>query len=365
LSNKDLHKKPFDETTLAKLTIFEEYAKAWIPTFIMGGSKTICIFDFFAGPGYDLNGTAGSPIRILTIIKLFSGPILQRGTKIKIYFNEYKKSKYNLLVNSCNDFLLNNPEIQNIVEPKYSQEDFNICFQRLFSEISEYPSLVYLDQNGIKYLSNKYLLALEKTQRTDFLYFVSSSYFWRFGDTDEFQDFLNIDLEKAKNDPYNFIHRNLINQLKDGLPSKSQLKLYPFTLKRDANIHGIVFGAKHPRAVEKFLDIAWKINPVNGDANFDIDKDIAKMQGNLFEEKLTKKESFQINLENFIRKRKKVTNAEIYSFTLGNGHPKQQVSEYLKRIRNKKIKYSGHLKINYSAVVSKNNIVEIEWIDNE
>ena len=294
MSGKDLHRKPFDETTLAKLTIFEEYAKAWIPTFVMSGSKTICIFDFFAGPGYDLNGVAGSPIRVLTIIKMFYQQILEKETTIKIYFNEYKKSKYNLLVNSCNEFLLNNPEIQKIVDPYYSQEDFDICFKRLFPEITKYPSLVFLDQNGIKYLSNKYLLALEKTQRTDFLYFVSSSYFWRFGDTEEFKGSLNIDLEKAKNNPYNFIHRNLINQLKDSLPIKSQLKLYPFTLKRDANIHGIVFGAKHPRAVEKFLDIVWKINPVNGDANFDIDKDIDKMQENLFEKTFTKKESFQI-----------------------------------------------------------------------
>lgn len=44
---KDLHEDPFDESTIAKLEIFEDYAQAWIPTFVMQGIPTICIFDFF------------------------------------------------------------------------------------------------------------------------------------------------------------------------------------------------------------------------------------------------------------------------------------------------------------------------------
>ena len=61
----DLHTKPFDEQTLTKLELFEDYAKEWIPTFVMSSHHIICVFDFFAGPGYDKNHVAGSPIRIL------------------------------------------------------------------------------------------------------------------------------------------------------------------------------------------------------------------------------------------------------------------------------------------------------------
>ena len=32
---KDLHDEPFDESTIFKLEIFEDYAQAWIPTFVM------------------------------------------------------------------------------------------------------------------------------------------------------------------------------------------------------------------------------------------------------------------------------------------------------------------------------------------
>lgn len=34
------------------------------------------------------------------------------------------------------------------------------------------------------------------------------------------------------------------------------------------------------------------MNPINGDANFDIDRDISKMQSDLFDERLLTKESY-------------------------------------------------------------------------
>ncbi|MBC7798113.1 MAG: hypothetical protein H7Z37_14675, partial [Pyrinomonadaceae bacterium] len=69
MAQKDLHEKPFDDSTIVKLEMFEDYAQEWIPTFVMQNTSTICIFDFFAGTGYDKNGIAGSAIRILEKIK--------------------------------------------------------------------------------------------------------------------------------------------------------------------------------------------------------------------------------------------------------------------------------------------------------
>ncbi len=90
---KDLHKSPFNETTIAKLEIFEDYAQAWIPTFVMSDVDTICIYDFFAGTGYDKNGLEGSPIRLLKKIKEQIGNIFQRKVKVKVYLNEWEPNK--------------------------------------------------------------------------------------------------------------------------------------------------------------------------------------------------------------------------------------------------------------------------------
>lgn len=62
--------------------------------------------------------------------------------------------------------------------------------------------------------------------------------------------------------------------LRDLLPKDSKTKLYHFSIKKNRNIFGLVFGATHLFAVEKFLKVAWNENKTNGEANFDIDRDL-------------------------------------------------------------------------------------------
>ena len=93
MAHKDLHDKPFDEGTIAKLEIFEDYARAWIPAFVMQGFSTICVFDLFAGTGYDKTGVAGSPIRIMEKIKEQIGYIFQKKVRVVVYLNEFEPDK--------------------------------------------------------------------------------------------------------------------------------------------------------------------------------------------------------------------------------------------------------------------------------
>lgn len=343
MSIKNLHDKPFDDSTIAKLEIFEDYAQAWIPTFVMQGIPTICIFDFFAGTGYDKNGIAGSPIRILQKIKEQVIRIFEKKVKVKVYLNEFDKSKFELLKKACSDYLVENDHVGRAIEIEYSNEDFENLFPKLLPVIKDFPSLVYLDQNGIKYLSEKYFLELEKTKQTDFLYFVSSSHFWRFGSVDEFKMHLDIDMNEAKKNPYKFIHRSIIKQLREKLPTNTKLKLYPFSIKKVANIHGIIFGASHPLAVDKFLSIAWKRSPINGDANFDIDDDDLKVQQNLFgNQPLTKVQAFQKNVKEKILTKQITNNFDLYNYALEEGHLGKHAAEVLQNMKKQnEINYEG------------------------
>lgn len=345
---KDLHDEPFDVTTISKLEIFEDYAQAWIPTFVMQSIPTICVFDFFAGTGYDKNGVAGSPIRILQKIKEQIGHVFQKRVKIIVHFNEFEpnkieQKKFETLKVACNEFLEANKDVKRAIDIHFHNENFETLFPKLVSNIKQYPSLVYLDQNGIKFLADKYLLELEKISQTDFLYFVSASYFWRFGDSPEFKVHLDIDMAAAKKDPYKFIHRNIIDQLRKKLPSNTKLKLYPFSLKKGGNIHGIIFGASHPRAVDKFLTIAWKRNGTNGDANFDIDEDAKKIQLDAFEgQKLTKVQKFQELVIAKILSKEINDNFSLYKFVLEEGHIAAHAVECMKSLkRDGKITYDS------------------------
>jgi three-Cys-motif partner protein len=349
MSYKDLHENPFDETTIAKLELFEDYAKAWIPTFVMSGVETICIFDFFSGTGYDKNFVKGSPIRILNKIKEQIGYIFQKKVKVKVFFNEWEPNKreqrkFQLLEKACLDYLDKNSDVERAIELKLFNEDFEELFPKLVKDIKQFPSLVYLDQNGIKFLSEKYFLQLEQSRQTDFLYFVSASYFWRFGNNKEFKMHLDIDMEEARKDPYKFIHRNIIDQLRKKLPPNSKLKLYPFSLRKGTNIYGIIFGASHPRAVDKFLSVTWKRNETNGEANFDIDDDKLKSQIPLFgARKLTKIEGFKQNVRDKILRKEIRDNFELLNYAYDEGHIGNHALECLKEMKkNLEIEFVGN-----------------------
>ncbi len=346
---KDLHDDPFDENTILKLELFEDYAQAWLPTFIMLGSfKELHIFDFFAGTGYDKIGVPGSPIRFLKKILEQKGHLFQKEVKIVVHLNSFEpnkkqQAKFDMLVAACNKFLEENPSLEHLVEVHYYNKDFDILFPQLLPLIQANPSLVLIDQNGIKFLNDAFFLELIRTKMVDFLFFSSSSYVWRFGEQQEFREHLEIDLEVARQQGYHNIHQVITDALRERIPEESKMKLYPFTIKKGANIYGIIFGASHIRAVDKFLALAWKKNDINGMANFDIDDDSEKAQLDMFVgKKATKLEKFEALLEEEIMKGNLSSNYSVLDFVYAHAHIPSHAAKVVRRMKKEgKISYHG------------------------
>ena len=81
--------------------------------------------------------------------------------------------------------------------------------------------------------------------------------------------------------------------------------------------------------MDKFLRTAWKENPENGEANFDIRNDELGTI-DLFEgQKLTKIELFQSELKKTIFAGKIKNNRDAYLFTLDRGHIPQHASDVM------------------------------------
>ena len=365
---KDLHDKPFSDETITKLSIFEDYTREWLPVFIMT-AKEICIYDFFAGTGYDLNEVAGSPIRILTKIFEQLDNIISQRVIVHIYFNEYKKDKFKILKANCDSFINEHPQFQNavnlsLVRIEYENEEFSVTFSKHLSKMQTMPALIFLDQNGVKYLTAEYLQKLVDIEKVDFLYFVSSSYYLRFGETKEFQSSIQFDLNILKNGDYKRCHLGLVNELNSLIPNTSKVHLYPFTIKKKSNIYGIVFGARHPLAIEKFLRVAWKNNPTNGLANFDIDNDdIKDSQPDLFGHvELTKIQKFQKDVENKVLSKELKTNKDVYFYTLKAGHIPEHSGDVLKKLKKGgKIMYAERTPyISYDKVCKESIIIEYQ-----
>lgn len=367
MPGKNIHDKPFDEGTITKLDLFQLYAREWLPTFVMSQRKQVYIFDFFAGPGYDENNVPGSPIRILSEIKGQINNIITNGTRVDVFFNEYDRKKYSQLEAACKDFLIDYPELkQEYVKIHMYNEDFEVLYNKLYQFIGQQPSLVYLDQNGVKFISDKYFIGISGKPQTDFLYFLSSSYFVRFGNTPEFRQIVpQADIEEIKVKPYKYIHNEILNYLRSKLPQDSVVRLYPFTIKKPKGVYGIIFGASHIRAADKFLRTAWGINEVNGAANFDIDDDSDKDQLVLFGEQPIKKiDAFKKSLRKGILSGIITNNKEAFDFTIDKGHIGTHAMEEIKKMKKENlITFAAKSpKVNYEAVYQANDIVQYQIV---
>ena len=150
-------------------------------------------------------------------------------------------------------------------------------------------------------------------------------------------------MKKAKEAPYKYIHRSILEQLREKIPTNCPTRLYPFTIKKGCNVYGIIFGASHPRGVEKFLQTAWTENNINGEANFDIDDDKSKGQVDLFGHvELTKIMKFHQEIRQAILEGKITTNREAFDFALNQGHLPSHAADEIKLMKKEKlIDYDG------------------------
>lgn len=364
----DFHEKEYRASTITKLEIFETYLTGWLPVFIKSGYYNKShIYDFFAGPGTDAEGTKGSPLIIMDVLKKYKTKIQNNEINISILLNDNKQDKYIKLKQVVDkkkkeDTFFNDNSKINI---EITNDDFDKLFWDKKDKISEGCNFLFFDQCGIKFIKKKELEFLNSIPATDFLLFVSSSYIWRFIDTPEFQQHFP-GLIIGEDDEYFDVHRKIVEYFRNQLlPKDSELRLYPFSLKKGNNIYGLIFGSKHPLGIEKFLRIAWDKNKINGEANFDIDDDKCKKQRRLFgKNRLTKIEKFQQNLVDLILERKLKNNKDVYFYTLEEGHIPDHAREVVRNLKkSEKIIYKGHTLISYNQVCKKRNFIEYKVSD--
>jgi three-Cys-motif partner protein len=346
MPRRDLHKKPYDEGTQYKLELYRDYLREWLYVFINTPYvDTLQIFDFFSGPGSDQEGKPGSPV--ITCGEINSAfEQCEIKQKISLYFNELDAAKFKDL-KECLDkqkLLLSRVEF---FEKKYT---FHAAFDQWMPNMkSGAANLLFLDQNGLDQITKPIFQSIVAMPKTDFIFFTASAMVNRFKDNHEIRKYVPITDDDFKTMNNTNVHRLLVNAYRRWIPVGIQYFLGPFSIQKGANVYGLVFGSRHPRGIDKFLQIAWKHG---GDANFDIDNDhIDPAAPSLFPDfdKPTKIQAFEKELEKEILDRHLTTNKEIYIFALQNGmlatHARDALNEMVK---NKKLP-SQKFHISYGA----------------
>ena len=334
---RDIHKSEFEEGTQIKLYIFKNYLKEWLPVFIKIREpwwNNIYIYDFFAGPGIDAIGQPGSPIILLEELKSFCNDLVKKSLNLTIVFNEFAKKKYKSLLENCSAKLeecRSNPDSLKYCprrdtdncafELLYYNRDFKELFRAEYRKIIESPELprfMFLDQNGIKHITESVFNDLINLERTDFIFFISSSFAQRFIENPEFSRYLKLSKQEfVENKPYH-CHRVIFEYYRSLIPTEKVYYLYPFSIKKGANVYGLIFGSNHPLGAEKFLKVVWSVNEQTGEANFDIENEkINPDEPRLFPEqdKPNKLQFFETNLKKMILDGSIGSNREVYDYT--------------------------------------------------
>lgn len=337
MPSKSLFSEPFDDGTLFKLKIFSDYFKEWLPVFISPEKpiwKRVQIFDFFAGMGKDENGILGSPLIILNELNKYKTSIQTKEIDVSVILNEFEKSYFDAL-----EFNVKEIEDLSVYSLNRYNEDFKILFDKHYSSMKGAANFLFLDQNGIKQITENVFKDIIELTQTDFIFFISSSFIKRFADSEGFQKYLKITSQELQGKSYYHIHRVVLDYYRSLIPIGKKYYLAPFSIKKPAGIYGLIFGSNHIYGLEKFLNVCWKHDKLTGDSNFDIDNEkIDLKKPSLFSEfNIPKKiQVFEQELKTKILNRVLTTDLDIYTFSLEEGFLPRHTNKVLTELMEKK-----------------------------
>lgn len=291
---RDINKERFPEETILKLNIFAECFREWFPVFLHNPYiKKIHIFDFFAGSGSDSEGNYGSPLVLLNEAKGDNRVYCAKAhdKNISFTFNEADQEKIILLRSNIENYIAvckkNNSCHQECIylssiNLKYNEfQDlfYNNENLKLLNDASS-AKFILLDQYGFKEVNPQIFIKLVHAPKTDFIFFISSSFIKRFKDIDSVKKYIDTScFEDDKMKPKE-CHRVIANYFESLIPLSKEYYLHHFTIQKGSNYYGLIFGSHHTLGMEKFLKVCWKYDSLAGESNCNINDDYE--EGTLF-----------------------------------------------------------------------------------
>jgi len=331
----EFHKKPFDEGTLTKLQIFELYAREWLPVFLAPDRPPrpeIHLFDFFAGSGTDSAGELGSPLRLLRQLKEYQNLAGWSRVHVHVHFSDASPSKIKQLEANIDSQQLRLPTVNLDIQTL----KFEDAIQRHAPTLAnrQAAKLVFIDQFGVVHVTPEVFRQLVNSPTCDFLFFISSSTLHRF------RDHPAIKQKITRPDDHYQVHQAALDYYREFLPDTAGYFLAPFSIKKGANIYGLIFGSAHPLGMDKFLQVAWKKDAINGEADFDINRDnIApgELLLALDEFRPSKITAFERELEHLLRTGRLKNELHVVQVCFNHGVKRQQAENVLAKLKKERV----------------------------
>lgn len=330
MKDRGFHGKKFDDGTNTKLDLFELYLRQWLPVFLASErppKKEIHVFDFFAGPGRSGTGEPGSPLRILRQLQEFRN---HRGwSHVNIYVHLFDADSG--LIKTLQSAI----EAMRPISPNVKLDIRVLPFAQALLECevvlrqSTAAKLLFIDQFGVDKVTEEVFRQIVSFPTSDFLFFLSSSTLHRFRELRAIKQKI-----VSPEDSYQ-VHRAAFEFYRARLPDPTFF-LAPFSIKKKSNIYGLIFGSAHPLGIDKFLEVAWKVDALNGEANFDINRDHLSTSQPAFpslELRPNKITVFESDLDRALRTGDLADEWQISRFCFEHGMRRQHAAPVLAKLR--------------------------------
>jgi three-Cys-motif partner protein len=331
MSPEDFHDKPFDEGTLTKLHIFELYAREWFPVFLAAEKprrNTIHVFDFFAGPGTDTQNIPGSPLRLLRQLQEYQGAQGWGKIRIHVHFYDENSDKIARLKNNIASHELQLPNVTFDIQTL--RFDDALRASELVLGDSQAAKLVFIDQTGVAHVTPDVFRKLVNSPTCDFLFFLSSSTLHRFRDHPAIWQKID------RPEDYFHVHRAALEYYRALLPPGQEYYLAPFSIKKGANIYGLIFGSAYPLGIDKFLEVAWRKDEFSGEADFPIDRENIRPEQLLLpmtEVQASKITAFESELEHLLRSGRLSSEVDVMNVCFEHGVKRQHARAVLAKLK--------------------------------
>lgn len=374
---KNINKTAFDDATKLKLDIFGECFEEWLPVFNNDRyTNKVYVFDFFAGSGTDVDNNWGSPLILLDKAKGKEQKYCLKAKKEIIFiFNEALKDKSLELKENVDNHIEECKIKNSCSDCVYGYTINNFNFKDIFSNNTikniltnkDYGKFVLLDQYGFKEIDEDIFKQLITFPKTDFIFFISSSFIKRFKEHPNTTKYIDTSKISFENRKPNEIHRTIANYFRDLIPKGKEYYLHHFSIRKEAkkgNYYGLIFGSNHTLGMEKFLKVCWKHDKFSGEANYNIDNNFeaTSLFGALGEN--IKKDTVKQELKEKILSGNINNNLTGLKYTMYKGCEPKLFTEVVKELEHsKKIERQGN--INYSSTnIHRAKIYQIKLLNN-
>lgn len=288
-----------EDQTAAKHLILRKYLEGWFG--VMGHSQPRIVYmDAFAGPGEYSDGTPGSPLIALDVLR--NHRVLGTKCEFVMLFNEMSRPRHDHLLECLQRAMRSDPLPINVTI-KVENTDFNDLSEKVREALDSTrgrlaPTFAFLDPFGYSGLTMDAINRLFSGSHTDLLVYLDTNSLNRFGTSasvfEQFNalygttDFAAAPAAREPKRLQYFI--DLYAQQLKSVCGFSYTRTFQMRNNRGQRTYNLVFGTRHTQGLKLMKEAMWKAAP-DGSFSFDartanqpmlpIDLDIPRRVGDL------------------------------------------------------------------------------------